>query len=213
MNQSFLTGVSDILGLTQAKDPVKEGESIIGGIIGRMIVPGQLRDITKLTTNERAVGSTWASNLLKEMPGAINFLNKDVNYFGDPARYPSIVAEEGFGQRLASLFGRLASQETIDPALKIMYDMNLTPPSWDGSLNWSNGKRMTKTQELEFIRSAGPAMRDWIVENEEALRDPELDQEERQNVLSNGISGIRREYKADLETQYQDEIGIDFENM
>ena len=213
LNQSFLTGVSDILGLTQAKDPVKEGEGIISGILSRMIVPGALRDITKLTTNERAVGSTWASNLLKEMPGAINFLNRDVNYFGDPARYPSIVAEEGFSRRLASLFGRLASQETVDPAFKIMYDMNLTPPSWDGSLNWSNGKRMTKTQELEFIRSAGPAMRDWIVENEDALRDPELDQEERQNVLSNGISGIRREYKADLETQYQDEIGIDFENM
>ena len=213
LNQSFLTGVSDILGLTQAKDPVKEGEGIISGILSRMIVPGALRDITKLTTNERAVGSTWASNLLKEMPGAIKFLNKDVNYFGDPARYPSIVAEEGFGQRLASLFGRLASQETVDPAFKIMYDMNLTPPSWDSSLNWSNGKRMTKEQELEFIRSAGPAMRDWIVENEDALRDPELDQEGRQNVLSNGISGIRRQYKADLESQYQDEIGIDFENM
>lgn len=213
LNQSFLTGVSDILGLTQAKDPVKEGEGIISGILSRMIVPGALRDITKLTTNERAVGSTWASNLLKEMPGSIHFLNRDVNYFGDPARYPSIVAEEGFGQRLASLFGRLASQETVDPAFKIMYDMNLTPPSWDSSLNWSNGKRMTKSQELEFIRSAGPAMRDWIVENEEALRDPELDQEERQNVLSNGISGIRREYKAELEKTYQDEIGLDFENM
>jgi len=213
LNQSFLTGVSDVLGLTQAKDPVKEGEGIISGILSRMIVPGALRDITKLTTNERAVGSTWASNLLKEMPGSIHFLNKDVNYFGDPARYPSIVAEEGFGQRLASLFGRLASQETVDPAFKIMYDMNLTPPSWDSSLEWSNGKRMTKTQELEFIRSAGPAMRDWIVENEEALRDPELDQEERQNVLSNGISGIRREYKAELEQTYQDEIGLDFENM
>jgi hypothetical protein len=213
LNQSFLTGIADILGLTQARDPVKEGEGIIGGIIGRMIVPGQLRDITKVTSDQRAVGSTWASNLLKEMPGSINFLNKDVNYFGDPARYPSIVAEDGPSRRLASLVGRLASQETVDPAFKIMYDMNLTPPSWDSSLNWSNGKRMTKTQELEFIRSAGPAMRDWIVENEDALRDPELDQEERQNVLSNGISGVRREYKAGLETQYQDEIGIDFENM
>jgi hypothetical protein len=213
LNQSFLTGIADILGLTQARDPVKEGEGIIGGIIGRMIVPGQLRDITKVTSDQRAVGSTWASNLLKEMPGSINFLNKDVNYFGDPARYPSIVAEDGPSRRLASLVGRLASQETVDPAFKIMYDMNLTPPSWDSSLNWSNGKRMTKTQELEFIRSAGPAMRDWIVENEDALRDPELDLEERQNVLSNGISGIRRQYKADLEAQYQDEIGIDFENM
>ena len=204
LNQSFLTGVSDILGLTQAKDPVKEGEGIVSGIISRMLTPGALRDINKLTTNEKAVGSTWITNLLKEMPGAIQFLNRDVNYFGDPARYPSIVQEDGFGKRVASLFGRIASSENPDPAFQIMYDLELTPPSWDGSLNWSNKKRMTKDQELQFIRNAGPAMRDWIMENEDALRDPDLEQKDRQDILNSGIQSIRKQYKADLEF----ELGI-----
>jgi hypothetical protein len=219
LNQSFLTGIADILGLTQARDPVKEGEGIIGGIIGRMIVPGQLRDITKVTSDQRAVGSTWASNLLKEMPGSINFLNKDVNYFGDPARYPSLVEENGVGRRLASIIGRLASSETPDPGFKIMYDLNLTPPSWDSSLKWSDGKRMTKSQELEFIRTAGPRMRDWIVENEYSLKNPEPTetqeekgltlQEVSQELLNDEIGKIRSEAKKDLEQNME----LDFSAM
>jgi hypothetical protein len=208
LNQSFLAGVGDILGLTNSKDPIKDGEGIINGIISRLTVPGQLRDINKLYTNERAVGSGALSNLLKEMPGSINFLDKDVNYFGDPARFPSIVKEEGLTQRLASLFGRIASKETPDEGFKIMYDLNLTPPSWDSSFNWPNGKQMTKTQQLEFIRSAGPDMRQWIVDNEAELRE-EGDLETRQNLLNSGLSAIKSEYKSDLQSSYESELGID----
>ena len=219
LNQSFLTGLADLFALTQSKDPVKEGEGFISGVIGRLLVPGQLRDITKVTTDQRAVGSYWASNLLKEMPGAINFLNKDVNYFGDPARYPSLVEENGVGRRLASIIGRLASSETPDPGFKIMYDLNLTPPSWDSSLNWSDGKRMTKSQELEFIRTAGPRMRDWIVENEYSLKNPEPTetqeekgltlQEVSQELLNDEIGKIRSEAKKDLEQNME----LDFSAM
>ena len=208
LNQSFLAGVGDILGLTNSKDPIKDGEGIINGIISRLTVPGQLRDINKLYTNERAVGSGALSNLLKEMPGSINFLDKDVNYFGDPARFPSIVKEEGLSQRLASLFGRIVSKETPDEGFKIMYDLNLTPPSWDSSFNWPNGKQMTKTQQLEFIRSAGPDMRQWIVDNEADLRE-EDDLETRQNLVNSGLSAIKSEYKSDLQSSYEAELGID----
>jgi hypothetical protein len=100
-----------------------------------------------------------------------------------------------------------------------MYDMNLTPPSWDSSLNWSNGKRMTKTQELEFIRSAGPAMRDWIVENEYSLKNPEPTetqeekgltlQEVSQELLNDEIGKIRSEAKKDLEQNME----LDFSAM
>ena len=153
------------------------------------------------------------------MPGSINFLEKDVNYFGDPARFPSIVKEEGLTQRLASLFGRIVSQETPDEGFKIMYDLNLTPPSWDSSFTWPNGKQMTKTQQLDFIRTGGPRMRDWIIENEGDLRNIELttDQEEkgmslqqaRQDFLSNEIEKIRGEAKKDLE----DTLALDFSSM
>ena len=219
LNQSFLAGVGDILGLTNSKDPVKDGQGIINGIVSRMIVPGQLRDVNKVFTNERAVGTGTLSNFLKEMPGSINFLEKDVNYFGDPARFPSIVKEEGLTQRLASLFGRIVSQETPDEGFKIMYDLNLTPPSWDSSFTWPNGKQMTKTQQLDFIRTGGPRMRDWIIENEGDLRNIELttDQEEkgmslqqaRQDFLSNEIEKIRGEAKKDLE----DTLALDFSSM
>lgn len=208
LNQSFLAGVGDILGLTNSKDPIKDGEGIINGIISRLTVPGQLRDINKLYTNERAVGSGALSNLLKEMPGSINFLDKDVNYFGDPARFPSIVKEEGLSQRLASLFGRIVSKETPDEGFKIMYDLNLTPPSWDSSFTWPNGKQMTKTQQLEFIRSAGPDMRQWIVDNEADLKE-EDDLETRQNLLNTGLSAIKSEYKSDLQSSYEEKLGID----
>jgi len=153
------------------------------------------------------------------MPGSINFLNKDVNYFGDPARYPSLVEENGVGRRLASIIGRLASSETPDPGFKIMYDLNLSPPSWNNSLNWSDGKRMTKSQELEFIRTAGPRMRDWIVENEDSLKNPEPTetqeekgltlQEVSQELLNNEIGKIRGEAKKDLEETME----LDFSSM
>jgi hypothetical protein len=219
LNQSFLAGVGDILGLTNSKDPIEDGEGIINGIISRLAVPGQLRDINKLYTNERAVGSGALSNLLKEMPGSINFLDKDVNYFGDPARFPSIVKEEGLTQRLASLFGRIISKEAPDEGFRIMYDLNLTPPSWDSSFTWPNGKQMTKTQQLDFIRTGGPRMRDWIVENEGDLRNIELTtdqvekgmslQQARQDLLSNEIEKIRGEAKRDLE----DTLSLDFSSM
>jgi len=208
LNQSFLAGVGDILGLTNSKDPVKDGQGIINGIISRMIVPGQARDLNKLFTNERATGTGALTNLVKEMPGSLSFLEKDVNYFGDPARFPSIVKEEGFGQRLASLFGRIASQETPDEGFKIMYDLGLTPPSWDASFNWPNGKQMTKTQQLDFMRSAGPALRDWIIENQDDLRE-EDDLETRQNLLNSGISSVKNEYKDELQDKWEAKLGVD----
>ncbi len=136
------------------------------------------------------------------MPGSINFLNKDVGYFGDPVQFPSAVREEGFGKRLASLFGRIVSTEKPDPAWEIMYRNNLTPPSWSQNLSWDNGFRMTKKEELEFIRTAGPRMRDAIVENAEDLDQLPLD--ESQKLLSNIVENARREAKDDL----QDSLNI-----
>jgi hypothetical protein len=202
LNQSFLSGVADLLEFKESQNIFEKGGQFASGIISRMIVPGVFRDINKLYTEEKAVGGDYLSNFLKEMPGSINFLNEDVGYFGDPVQFPSIVKEEGFGKRLASLFGRIVSTEKPDPAWEIMYRNNLTPPSWSANLSWDNGFRMTKKEELEFIRTAGPRMRDAIVENADELDELPLDQS--QKLLSNIVEDARREAKDDL----QDSLNI-----
>ena len=207
LNQSFLTGLADLLEFKESQNPVEKGTQVVGGILSRMAVPGVFRDINKLYTEDKAIGSGYLSNFLKDFPGSVNFLNKDVNYFGDDAKFPSAVREEGFGKRLASVVGRIVSTEQPDPAFEVMYRNNLTPPSWDASLSWDNGKRMTKEQELQFIREAGPLMRERIVEVSDEL--DELPIDEAQDLLSTEIRIIRREVKEDLQDRL--EIPLDIE--
>ena len=207
LNQSFLTGLADLLEFKESQNPVEKGTQVVGGILSRMAVPGVFRDINKLYTEDKAIGGDYLSNFLKDFPGSVNFLNKDVNYFGDDAKFPSAVREEGFGKRLASVVGRIVSTEQPDPAFEVMYRNNLTPPSWDASLSWDNGKRMTKEQELQFIREAGPLMRERIVEVSDEL--DELPIDEAQDLLSTEIRIIRREVKEDLQDRL--EIPLDIE--
>ena len=207
LNQSFLSGVADLLEFKESQNPAEKGLQFFGGIISRMIVPGVFRDINKLYTEEKAVGGDYLSNFLKEMPGSINFLNEDVGYFGDPVQFPSIVKEEGFGKRLASLFGRIVSSEKPDPAWEVMYRNNLTPPSWSANLSWDNGFRMTKKEELEYIRTAGPRMRDAIIENAEELDELPLDKS--QDLLSKIVESARREAKDDLQDSLNIPLDID----
>jgi hypothetical protein len=207
LNQSFLSGVADLLEFKDSQNIFEKGGQFAGGIISRMAVPGAFRDINKLFTEEKAVGGDYLSNFLKEMPGSIKFLDKDVGYFGDPIQFPSAVREEGFGKRLASVFGRIVSTEKPDPAWEVMYKNNLTPPAWDASLSWDNGFRMTKKEELEFIRTAGPRMRDAIVENADDLDSLPLD--EAQTLLSNIVAAERRGAKDDLQDSLN--IPIDIE--
>ena len=207
LNQSFLTGLADLLEFKESQDPVQKGTQFVGGIISRMLVPGAFRDINKLYTEDKAVGGDYLSNFFKDMPGSVNFLNKDVNYFGDDAKFPSAVQESGFGRRLASVVGRIVSTEQPDPAWDVLYRNNLTPPAWDSSLSWDNGKRMTKEQELQFIREAGPMMRDAIIDIQGDLDELPLD--EAQDLLSTEIRIIRREVKEDLQDRL--EIPLDIE--
>jgi hypothetical protein len=207
LNQSFLTGLADLLEFKESQNPVEKGTQFVGGIISRMLVPGAFRDINKLYTEDKAVGGDYLSNFLKDMPGSVNFLNKDVNYFGDDAKFPSAIQEEGFGKRLASVFGRIVSTEKPDPAWDVLYKNNLTPPAWDSSLSWDNGKRMTKEQELQFVREAGPMMRERITEISDELDELPLD--EAQDLLSTEIRIIRREVKEDLQDRL--EIPLDIE--
>jgi hypothetical protein len=207
LNQSFLTGLADLLEFKESQDPVQKGTQFVGGIISRMLVPGAFRDINKLYTEDKAVGGDYLSNFFKDMPGSVNFLNKDVNYFGDDAKFPSAVQESGFGRRLASVVGRIVSTEQPDPAWDVLYRNNLTPPAWDSSLSWDNGKKMTKEQELQFIREAGPMMRDAIIDIQGDLDELPLD--EAQDLLSTEIRIIRREVKEDLQDRL--EIPLDIE--
>lgn len=207
LNQSFLTGLADLLEFKEAQDPVQKGTQFAGGIISRMLVPGAFRDINKLYTEDKAVGGDYLSNFFKDMPGSVNFLNKDVNYFGDDAKFPSAVQESGFGRRLASVVGRIVSTEQPDPAWDVLYRNNLTPPAWDSSLSWDNGKKMTKEQELQFVREAGPMMRERIVEISDDLDELPLD--EAQDLLRTEVSIIRREVKDDLQDRL--EIPLDIE--
>jgi hypothetical protein len=206
LNQSFLTGLADLLEFKESQDPVQKGTQFVGGIVSRMMVPGVFRDINKLYTEDKAVGSNYLSNFLKDFPGSVNFLNKDVTYFGDDAKFPSAVKESGFGKRLASVIGRIVSTEQPDPAWEILYRNNLTPPAWDSSLSWDNGKKMTKEQELQFIREAGPMMRNAIIDIQGDL--DELPLEDAQDLLGTEIRIIRRQVKEDL----QDRLEIPIDN-
>jgi hypothetical protein len=78
---------------------------------------------------------------------------------------------------------------------------------------------MTKSQELELIRTAGPRMRDWIVENEYSLKNPEPTetqeekgltlQEVSQELLNDEIGKIRSDARKDLEQNME----LDFSAM
>lgn len=207
LDQSFLTGVADLIELKEAQDIPAAGKNIATNIISRLAVPGVMRDMQKMLTDEKLEGDVYVTNLLREFPGSSAFLDKRLGYFGDPARYNSILEENGPGRRALSLVGRIASSETPDPAFQIMYRNALTPPKWQGSLKWSNDIKMNKAEQREFVGIAGPLMKEWIIDNEEALND--LTTEEAQEFLSNNIGQIRRSVKADLE--FEKGIEVDLE--
>ena len=207
LDQSFLTGVADLIELKEAQDIPAAGKNIATNIISRLAVPGVMRDMQKMLTDEKLEGDVYVTNLLKEFPGSSAFLDKKLGYFGDPARYNSIMQENGPGRRALSLVARIASSETPDPAFEIMYRNALTPPKWQGSLKWSNDIKMNKAEQREFVGIAGPLMKEWIIDNEETLND--LPNDEAQEFLSNNIGQIRRSVKADLE--FEKGIEVDLE--
>ena len=207
LDQSFLTGVADLIELKEAQDIPSAGKNIATNIISRLAVPGVMRDMQKMLTDEKLEGDVYVTNLLKEFPGSSAFLDKKLGYFGDPARYNSILEENGPGRRALSLVARIASSETPDPAFEIMYRNALTPPKWQGSLKWSNDIKMNKAEQREFVGIAGPLMKEWIIDNEETLND--LPTDEAQEFLSNNIGQIRRSVKADLE--FEKGIEVDLE--
>ena len=189
LDQSFLTGISDLIELKEARDLPKAGAGIARNIISRMLVPGVARDIQKLMVDERLEGDLYITNMLKEFPGSSAFLDKDLNYFGDPARYNSIMQENGFTRRAFSLIGRITSTEKPDPAFEILYKNGLTPPNWSQSMSWRDKTPMTKAEQREFVSSAGPRMKQFIISNEEILN--QMDTETAQQYLSNAFSTIR----------------------
>jgi hypothetical protein len=197
LDQSFLTGVADLIELKEARDLPKDATRIATNIISRLAVPGILRDFQKVITDEKLEGDTRLSNLIREMPGSSFFLDKKLGYFGDPVRYNSIMVENGPGRRALSLVGRIASSETPDPAFSVLYRNGLTPPKWQGSLQWSNGVRMTLAEQREFVRIAGPLMKQWVIDNADTL--DELPTEDAQNYLGNNISEIRSGVKSQLQ--------------
>jgi hypothetical protein len=197
LDQSFLTGVADLIELKEARDLPKDATRIASNIISRLVVPGQLRDFQKIITDEKLEGDTRLSNLIREMPGSSFFLDKKLGYFGDPVRYNSIMVENGPGRRALSLVGRIASSETPDPAFSVLYRNGLIPPKWQGSLEWSSGVRMTLAEQREFVRIAGPLMKEWVIDNADTL--DELPTEEAQEYLANNLGEIRRGVKSQLQ--------------
>jgi hypothetical protein len=197
LDQSFLTGVSDLIELKDARDLPKAGAGIARNIISRMLVPGVARDMQKLMVDERLEGDLYITNMLKEFPGSSAFLDKDLNYFGDKARYNSIMQEDGFTRRAFSLVGRIAATEKPDLAFEILYKNGITPPNWSQSLQWMDKTPMTKAEQREFIASAGPRMRQFIIDNESTIS--LLDTESAQKFVSNNFSAIRRGAKGMME--------------
>jgi len=189
LDQSFLTGISDLIELKEARDLPKAGAGIARNIISRMLVPGVARDIQKLMVDERLEGDLYITNMLKEFPGSSAFLDKDLNYFGDPARYNSIMQENGFTRRAFSLVGRITSTEKPDQAFEILYRNGITPPNWSQSMSWRDKTPMTKAEQREFIASAGPSMKEFIIRNEEILN--QMDTETAQKYVANSFSAIR----------------------
>ena len=202
LDQSFLTGVSDLIELKEAKDIPKAGAGIIRNIVSRMIAPGVARDMQKLMIDEKLEGDLYITNMLKEFPGSSAFLDKDLNYFGDPARYNSIMQENGFTRRAFSLIGRITSSENPDPAFEILYKNGITPPKWNQSLQWFDKTPMNKAEQREFVRAAGPLMRQFIIDNESTIEQIQ-DTETAQKFISNGISAIRAGVKGQLQAERQ----------
>jgi hypothetical protein len=197
LDQSFLTGISDLIELKEARDLPKAGAGIARNIISRMLVPGVARDMQKLMVDERLEGDLYITNMLKEFPGSSAFLDKDLNYFGDKARYNSIMQEDGFTRRAFSLVGRIAATEKPDPAFEILYKNGITPPNWSQSLQWMDKTPMTKAEQREFIASAGPRMKQFIIDNESTIS--MLDTESAQKFVSDNFSAIRRGTKGMME--------------
>ena len=202
LDQSFLTGVSDLIELKEAKDIPKAGAGIVRNIVSRMITPGVARDMQKLMIDEKLEGDLYITNMLKEFPGSSAFLDKDLNYFGDPARYNSIMQENGFTRRAFSLIGRITSSENPDPAFEILYKNGITPPKWNQSLQWFDKTPMNKAEQREFVRAAGPLMRQFIIDNEPTIEQIQ-DTETAQKFISNGISAIRAGVKGQLQAERQ----------
>ena len=197
LDQSFLTGISDLIELKEARDLPKAGAGIARNIISRMLVPGVARDIQKLMVDERLEGDLYITNMLKEFPGSSAFLDKDLNYFGDKARYNSIMQENGFTRRAFSLIGRIASTERPDPAFEILYKNGVTPPNWSQSMKWMDKTSMTKAEQREFIAAAGPQMKQFIIDNESTIS--MLDTEDAQKFIANSFSAIKKGAKGMME--------------
>lgn len=203
MDQSFLTGVSDLQEAISSNDPTGEFLKITKNIGSRMIVPGFIRDANGLITNKKYETDNIAAGLLMEFPVLNKALGVEaLNMFGDPIESKPL--QVGPLPIPARLSGRLISEQNNSLAMQVLLKNSLEVSDWKKTARWGE-RDMSYEETRAYIKSAGPELKQFLEQNAEDIT--EMPQEEAQKLLDDVLTQIRAKAKADV----ADEFSLDFQ--
>lgn len=160
-SQSFLSGLSDLIGAIDSPHGEAKLRGFIGRTAGTMATPfGNLtKQIDKYWLNPEVQQSNNLKEAIqKELPFARNSLNARLNRFGEPITNK--------GGLLGSRF--ITFEQTGDPVIAFLAHNNIVPPGFGG--NWKIGDRVISDEERRLVvELAGPKIKQMILENMDEL--------------------------------------------
>lgn len=203
MDQSFFTGVSDLVEAIQSKDPVTDFLRIIKNIGSRAITPGFIRDANGIYTDKKYETENMAASLLMEFPGINAVLGEEaLNMFGDPISVKPLQA--GPISIPGRISGRLISEQNSSLAMQVLLKNNLEVSDWRKTARWGE-RDMSYQEKRAYIQSAGPELKQFLEQNAEDIS--AMPNEEAQALLDNVLTQIRAKAKADV----SDQFSVDFQ--
>lgn len=153
-SQSFLAGVSDIMGAVDSPDPEKKLSSIMARMTTAPLIPNFVKQMDKFFNPTVEEANGFWETFLKEIPVVRSHaLKPALNVFGEPVRRLT----GGFPG--AERF--LTFRPTEDPVLNLLSEKRIIIPGFSKSSHIDNA-RMDEEQFYEYVSTAGPDMKQTI---------------------------------------------------
>jgi hypothetical protein len=147
----------------------------LGGTVAAFAVPNIARDIHRLFDNKAYQSTTLMEDLVRNTPFAGFALNPQLNAFGEPVKLQR--------QRFFDI-------QTSDPAWKFVIQKGLRVPVPGRTIEMEKGRRITPEEYYELLKTTGPKVRGWILQNQTRLS--RMKEQDAQDELSQAAAKIRK---------------------
>jgi len=184
-SQSFLTSLQDFAGAGSSPNPERDLSRFFARYAS-LPVPNIVKQFDKMFNTQIYTTSQFTEDVMRDYPVINTFLPKSYNEAGEP-----ITRKGGF-------FSRFVTVRERSPLWSFLTDNGLYITSYKNSALMGN-EPMNVQQATEYIKTAGPQIKQWILANKDMLGDvAKEDKQAAQDMIAQESANIRRMVRMEM---------------